>query len=127
SSMNGSAIATAEGSAMAVGVAAGGSITTAEVTPEVEAYISGGTVTSTAGNISVTARFNTAANGDWNGDFALADSQSSSAALFVGLAGAFADATNSPNVEAKVSGGTVRATAGDISIAARSTGIAVAL
>jgi hypothetical protein len=101
--------ADATGKGLALGaIAAGGSVPTALMTPLVVASIAGGTVASTAGTINLISRFNTTADGLFTGDVASADAQASSGGLIAASGGvSYSDA--SPEVETKVSGGTLRA------------------
>ena len=92
--------ALAEGVAAAALVAVGRSDATATVTPTINAFVAGGSVTSSAGSIGVTAEY---AGGAAGSNGAVATAHASGGAL-AGIQGAHSTATASPAVETYAAG-----------------------
>ena len=127
------ALANATATGLALGaVSAAGSVTNAILTPDVQTFITGGSVTSTAGGISLTSLYNANSNGASAGTGlgAIATSQASSGGLLAG-SGANSTATDTGITDTNVDGGTLSAAGGITLLAssyasptAKSTGIA---
>jgi len=88
-------------------VGGGGTIADAQLRPVVRSFIDGGTVTSTAGGIGVSARYNATESGVRIGaaHSTEADALGVAASAFIGVGGATATARDAGNVRAYVSSG----------------------
>ena len=119
SDLNAEANATALGTALGA-IAAAGSVTTATLTPLVQSFIAGGSVTSSSGGISLTSLYNANSDGTSAGSSlgATADSQASSGGLLAG-SGANSTATDTGIDKSAVNGGTLSA-AGGVSLVSSS-------
>ena len=121
------ATATADGAAYAGAISAGGSVTTAMITPVIQAFIAGGAVTSRAGNITVRSLYNLDPNNASIGTGPNATSHASSAAILAAVSGATATASATPSLETSVGNIAVLSAAKDINLLAQTSNSVTAL
>ncbi len=133
STLAASATATAEGGSFGTTVSAGGATATATIepsvstTPMVQSGISGGTVVSTGGGITVKSIYNTDEDGKvTDGSGARAIAHASSGSILISTSGASATATDKPYVDTYVSSGATLSALGEIKISSGSVAVATA-
>ncbi|MBA3347448.1 MAG: hypothetical protein H0T13_02700, partial [Actinobacteria bacterium] len=115
------AIAAAKGIAVTGGVGAGASLSSATLEPKLEAGVDGGSVTSTAGAITITARYNATtagANASGVSNPVLATAQTTSGGL-LGISGGRSTATDAGIVDTYTASGSTLRAANAITLAAR--------